>query len=79
MSLLISFGLRDIMPARPVSDPLPLILAATGLTRGFLYLPWRLNTTDPRAERPPLPVELPPSSTWMLWPYCRLKRRPQPN
>jgi hypothetical protein len=41
MSLLISFGLRDIMPARPVSDPLPLILAATGLTRGFLYLPWR--------------------------------------
>jgi hypothetical protein len=41
LGLLISFGLRGIMPARPVGDPLPLMLAVTGLTRGFLYLPWR--------------------------------------
>lgn len=41
IGLLISFGLRGIMPARPVGDPLPLMLAVTGLTRGFLYLPWR--------------------------------------
>ena len=39
--LAISFGLRGLSLARPLGDPLPLILSVTQLTRGFTYFPWR--------------------------------------
>lgn len=42
--LVISFGLKGLVPARPLGDPLPLILSATQLTRGLLYFPWRPPT-----------------------------------
>ncbi len=41
IDLAISFGLKGLVPVRPLGDPLPLILSVTQLTRGFLYFPWR--------------------------------------
>ena len=41
IGLVISFALKGLVPARPLGDPVPLILSATQLTRGFLYFPWR--------------------------------------
>ena len=41
IGLVISFGLKGLIPARPLGDPLPLILSVTQLTRGFLYFQWR--------------------------------------
>ena len=41
VGLVISFGLKGLVPARPLGDPLPLILSVTQLTREFLYFPWR--------------------------------------
>jgi hypothetical protein len=41
IGLIISFALKGLVPTRPLGDPLPLVLSATQLTRGFLYFPWR--------------------------------------
>jgi hypothetical protein len=41
IGLVFSFAFKDIIPARPLGDPLPLMLSATSLTRGFLYFQWR--------------------------------------
>jgi hypothetical protein len=41
IGLVISFALKGLIPARPLGDPLPLILSVTQLTRGFLYFPWQ--------------------------------------
>lgn len=41
IDLLISFALADLSPARPLGDPVPLVLSAMQLTRGLLYFPWR--------------------------------------
>jgi hypothetical protein len=41
LGLVISFSLRDLMPARPLGDPLPLTLSIAQVTRGFTYFPWR--------------------------------------
>ncbi|UCG24121.1 MAG: hypothetical protein JSW55_18685 [Chloroflexota bacterium] len=39
--LVVSFGLKGLVPARPLGDPMPLVLSVTQLTRGFLYFQWR--------------------------------------
>jgi hypothetical protein len=41
LGLVISFSLRDLAPARPLGDPLPLTLSIAQVTRGFIYFPWR--------------------------------------
>ena len=41
VGLVISFGLKGLVPARPLGDPLPLMLSVTQLPRGFLYFQWR--------------------------------------
>ncbi|HSG18658.1 MAG TPA: hypothetical protein VLE70_20350 [Anaerolineae bacterium] len=41
VGLVVSFGLKGLIPARPLGDPLPLILSVTQLTRGFLYFQWQ--------------------------------------
>jgi hypothetical protein len=41
VGLVFSFVLKGIVPARPLGDPLPLMLSATSLTKGFLYFQWR--------------------------------------
>ena len=41
LGLTVSFSLRDLAPARPLGDPLPVMLSVTQLTRGFTYFPWR--------------------------------------
>jgi hypothetical protein len=41
IGLVVSFSLRDLAPARPLGDPLPLMLSVTQITRGFTYFPWR--------------------------------------
>lgn len=41
LGLIISFSLRDLSPARPLGDPLPLTLSIAQITRGFTYFPWR--------------------------------------
>jgi hypothetical protein len=41
IGLVISFSLRDLAPARPLGDPLPLTLSIAQITKGFTYFPWR--------------------------------------
>ena len=41
IGLAISYALKGLVPARPLGDPIPLILAATSIPRGFTYFPWR--------------------------------------
>ena len=41
VGLVVSFALKGLIPARPLGDPVPLVLAVTQVTRGFTYLPWR--------------------------------------
>ena len=41
VGLVVSFGLKGLVPARPLGDPLPLMLSVTQLPRGFLYFQWR--------------------------------------
>jgi hypothetical protein len=41
IGLVISFALKGIVPARPLGDPVPLMLAASAIPRGFTYFPWR--------------------------------------
>ena len=41
LGLVISFSLRDLSPARPLGDPLPLTLSIAQIPRGFTYFPWR--------------------------------------
>jgi len=41
LGLLISFSLEGLIPARPLGDPLPFVLAFTQLPRGLIYLAWR--------------------------------------
>lgn len=41
LGLAISYALKGLIPARPLGDPLPMMLAVTHLTRGFAYLPWQ--------------------------------------
>lgn len=41
IGLVISFALKGIVPARPLGDPVPLMLAATAVPRGFTYFPWQ--------------------------------------
>jgi hypothetical protein len=41
VGLVVSFGLKGLVPARPLGDPMPLILSVTQITRGFLYFQWR--------------------------------------
>ncbi len=41
IGLVISFALKGIVPARPLGDPVPLMLAASAVPRGFIYFPWR--------------------------------------
>ena len=39
--LAVSYALKGLVPARPLGDPLPLMLALTQIPRGFAYLPWQ--------------------------------------
>lgn len=41
IGLVISFSLKGLVPARPLGDPVPLMLAASAVPRGFTYFPWR--------------------------------------
>ena len=41
LGLVVSYALKGLIPARPLGDPLPMMLALAGLTRGFAYLPWQ--------------------------------------
>lgn len=41
IGLVISFALKGLVPARPLGDPVPLMLAASAVPRGFTYFPWR--------------------------------------
>jgi hypothetical protein len=41
LGLALSYALKGLIPARPLGDPLPMMLAVTQLTRGFAYLPWQ--------------------------------------
>ena len=41
IGLIFSFAFKGVIPARPLGDPLPLMLSATSLTKGFLYFQWR--------------------------------------
>lgn len=41
IGLAISFALKGLIPARPLGDPLPLMLAATQALRGFSYFQWQ--------------------------------------
>jgi len=41
IGLVFSFAFKGIIPARPLGDPLPLMLSATSLTKGTLYFQWR--------------------------------------
>jgi hypothetical protein len=41
IGLVFSFAFKGVIPARPLGDPLPLMLSATSLTRGLLYFQWR--------------------------------------
>ena len=41
IGLVISFALKGIVPARPLGDPVPLMLAASAIPRGFTYFPWK--------------------------------------
>ena len=41
IGLVFSFAFKGIIPARPLGDPLPLMLSATSLTKGLLYFQWR--------------------------------------
>ena len=41
IGLLLSFIMKGLIPARPLGDPLPLILAVTSVPRGFTYFQWR--------------------------------------
>lgn len=41
IGLVVSFALKGLVPARPLGDPVPLMLAATAVPRGFTYFPWR--------------------------------------
>ena len=37
IGLAISYALKGIIPARPLGDPIPIILAATSIHCGFTY------------------------------------------
>jgi hypothetical protein len=39
--LLLSYGLKGANLGRPLGDPMPLMLAVTQVTGGFIYFPWR--------------------------------------
>ena len=41
LGLAVSYALKGLIPARPLGDPLPMMLAVTHLTRSFAYLPWQ--------------------------------------
>ena len=41
IGLFVSFALKGVVPARPLGDPVPLMLAASAVPRGFIYFPWR--------------------------------------
>lgn len=41
IGLVLSFALKGLVPARPLGDPLPLVLSLTQLTRGFVYFQWQ--------------------------------------
>jgi len=41
LGLVISFALKGLVPARPLGDPMPVILAITSIPRGFTYFQWR--------------------------------------
>jgi len=41
IGLFLSFSLRGLTVARPLGDPLPLMLSISQITRGLTYFPWR--------------------------------------
>ena len=41
MGLILSFGLKGLTVARPLGDPMPLMLSISQVTRGLTYFPWR--------------------------------------
>lgn len=41
LGLALSYALKGLIPARPLGDPLPMMLAVTQIPRGFAYLPWQ--------------------------------------
>ncbi|MDX1615401.1 MAG: hypothetical protein R3300_13895 [Candidatus Promineifilaceae bacterium] len=41
LGLIISFSLEGLIPARPLGDPLPLVLVVAQLPRGLTYLAWQ--------------------------------------
>lgn len=41
IGLAISYALKGLVPARPLGDPIPIILAVTSIPRGFTYFPWQ--------------------------------------
>ena len=41
IGLILSFSLRGLTVARPLGDPMPLMLSISQVTRGLTYFPWR--------------------------------------